>query len=300
MVLQSLSELKRFMLTDHPDLIQGLKSGDIFDPLVGQTLAALLAAAGRDVDEGDPLRPLAFECLSILGAVDPDRCELRVKESSMIVYQNFCDEEESISFALHLITDLLVEAFRSTSDMRYQSHIAFTIQELLRFCHFTPALVTQERQNVLKKVRKRWNTLPKHVLETVTPLLEARYTVTHTPHPSAESPVYPSRTTYREWIQVWTFQLISQVSGGTAEKIFGVFPSVIRNKDVAVAHALLPHLVLNVLLSGSEQSSTQIRMELLAVLEDQVNPMSSSSPDKKMLSAQVLPIRQNMNIDSRT
>ncbi|KAJ4479010.1 hypothetical protein J3R30DRAFT_3881305 [Lentinula aciculospora] len=291
MALQSLVELKQFMLIDHQDLIRELASGDIFDPLVGQILTVLLTAAGHDVDEGDPLRPLAFECLSILGAVDPDRCELGAKESSMIVYQNFEDDEESIAFALHLITDLLVEAFRSTSDMRYQSHLAFTIQELLRFCHFTPALVTVthgRQQSVPVKVRKRWNALPKHILETVTPLLEARYNLIHTTNPSVQHPIYPERSTYREWIQLWTMHLISQVSGSTAQKIFGVFPSVIRNKDVAVAHRLLPHLVLNVLLSGSEESTTQIRLELLAVLEDQVNPVSTSSSDKKILSAQAV------------
>ncbi|KIK53267.1 hypothetical protein GYMLUDRAFT_77511 [Collybiopsis luxurians FD-317 M1] len=286
MVLQSLYELKQFMLDDHPDLIRELASGDIFDPIIGQILMTLLTAAGHDVDEGDPLRTLAFECLSILGAVDPDRCELRVKESPMIVYQDFQDEEESIAFALHLITDILVEAFRSASDMRYQSHLAFTIQELLRFCRFTPALVT--RQSVSQKVRKRWSTLPKHVLETVTPLLEARYNINHPSNPPVEGLIYPERSTYREWIQLWTLYLISQVSGETAQKIFGVFPSVIRNKDVAVAHRLLPHLVLNVLLSGSEESSTQIRQELLAILEDQVNPMSTSSSDKRMLSAQAV------------
>ncbi|KAE9410202.1 hypothetical protein BT96DRAFT_913020 [Gymnopus androsaceus JB14] len=287
-VLQSLYELKQFMLTDHQDLTRKLASGDMFDPLVGQILTALLTAAGRDVDEGDPLRPLAFECLSIIGAVDPDRCELKVKESSMIVYQNFNDNEESIAFALHLITDLLVEAFRSTSDMRYQSHLAFTIQELLRLCQFTPALVTQGRSSISVKVRNRWNSLPKHVLETVTPLLEARYNLAHTSSPSVQHPIYPERSTYREWIQLWTIYLISEVSGATAKKIFGVFPSVIRNKDVAVAHSLLPHLVLNVLLSGTEESSTHIRLEILAVLEDQVNSASASSPDKKILSAQAV------------
>ncbi|KAJ3740901.1 hypothetical protein DFH05DRAFT_1404822 [Lentinula detonsa] len=288
MAVQSLNELKQFMLNDHQSLIRKLASGDVFDPLVGQILTVLLTAAGRDIDEGDPLRPLAFECLSILGAVDPDRCELRAKESSMIVYQNFEDDEESIAFALHLITDLLVEAFRSTSDMRYQSHLAFTIQELLRFCNFTPALITPGRQSVPVKVRKRWNSLPKHILETVTPLLEARYNLIHTTNPIAHHPIYSERSTYREWIQLWTMHLISRVSGRIAQRIFGVFPSVIRNKDVAVAHRLLPHLVLNVLLSGSEESTTQIRLELLAVLEDQVNPISTSSSDKKILSAQAV------------
>ena len=78
-----------------------------------------------------------------------------------------------------------------------------------------------------------------------------------------------------------------QASGSTAQTIFSVFRSAVRNKDVGVAHHLLPHLVLNILISGSEEDAQNIRKELLVVLEDQVNADSNSSPDKKLLSAQV-------------
>jgi len=61
----------------------------------------------------------------------------------------------------------------------------------------------------------------------------------------------------------------------------------VRNKDVAVAHHILPHLVLNILISGKEEDVQGIRLELLAVLEDQVDVDSGSTADKKLLSAQV-------------
>jgi hypothetical protein len=71
--------------------------------------------------------------------------------------------------------------------------------------------------------------------------------------------------------------------------IFGVFRQAVRNKDVVVAHHLLPHLVLNILISGHDADAQNIRAELLIVLEDQVDPDSRSSEDKKLLSAQVRP-----------
>lgn len=289
--IQSLGELKSFMLVGHKDYARELASGDIFDPFVGQILSALFAAACRDGDDTEPLRLLAFECISILGAVDPDRCEIGFSDPRMIMLSNFTDEGESVVFALHLIKDVLVGAFRSTSDIKHQSHLAYSIQELLRFCKFTPSLVASgSSTSVPLKVRHRWNSLPKHVLETVTPLLEARFTLNQKPPARLTYPIYPHQSTYREWIQIWTGHLITQASGATAQTIFSVFRSAVRNKDVGVAHHLLPHLVLNILISGNDDDTQKIRMELLVVLEDQVNPNSSSSADKKLLSAQVCPI----------
>ncbi|KAF8897901.1 hypothetical protein BD779DRAFT_1608382 [Infundibulicybe gibba] len=276
---QSLGEFKKFMLNDHKDFIIEISSGDMFDPLVGQILSSLFAIACRDGDGTEVLRLLAFECIGILGAVDPDRCEIPFKDPTVVVRNNFTDEGESVKFALHLITDLLVGAFRSTSDIKYQGHLAYTIQELLRFCQFTPALVAAGANTSVPV---------KHVLETVTPLLEARFALNTVSTPDLQHPIYPKQSTYREWIQLWTTHLITKASGETAQKIFGVFRSAVRSRDVVVAHHLLPHLVLNILISGDEGDIQAIRFELLVVLEDQVDLTSSSTADKKLLSAQAV------------
>lgn len=287
---QALRELKTFMLKDHKTYMRGITSGDMFDPNVGRILACLLASACRDSGDGsEGLRLLAFECLGVLGAMDPDRCEIPYRNTNMVVMKNFMDDGETVTFALHLIQDLLVGAFRSTSDITYQSYLAYSIQELLKICQFTPALVaTGGSASVPLKVRNRWNALPKHVLETVTPLLDARFTLKKTLEPkNIQHPIYPQQSTYREWIQLWTNYLITKASGSTAARLFGVFSSAVRNKDVIVAHHLLPHLVLNILISGNEDDALTIRTEILTVLEDQVDVESSSTSDKKLLSAQV-------------
>ncbi|KAJ7639483.1 hypothetical protein FB45DRAFT_977215 [Roridomyces roridus] len=288
--LQTLTELKKLLLKERKDFINELASGDIFDPLVGQLSAALFSAACREGDGTEALRLLAFECIGALGALDPDRFEIGSNGSTMIMLTNFTHDDDSIAFALHLIQDLLVGAFRSTSDIRYQSQLAYCIQELFKFCKFTPALIGSGNTGAIAlKVRNRWNNLPKHVVETAAPLLEGRFSVpSYTTPQTATHPIYPCHTTYREWLQWWSLHLISRASGTTAQRIFGVFRQAVRNKDVVVAHHLLPHLVLNILVSGDENDAQNIRMELLAVLEDQVDPDSQSSEDKKLLSAQVV------------
>ncbi|TFK72010.1 hypothetical protein BDN72DRAFT_869695 [Pluteus cervinus] len=285
--VQFLAELKLSLSGRHHDIVRELASGDVFDPLIGKILAALLAAACRDGDGTEPLRLLAYECIGILGAVDPDRCEILVNGSRMVVLSNFANEEESFSFAMHLIKDLLVGAFKSTSDISYQGHLAYGIQELLKFCQFTPNLVGQTQAPPVR-VRNRWNSFPKHVLETVIPLLESKYTLSLPSSHAVQHPIYQHQTTFREWIQIWTAHLITKASGQTASTIFGAFRSAVRHRDVVVAHHLLPHIVLNILISGHQDDATTIREEILTVLEDQIASDSTATPDKKLLSAQAV------------
>ena len=287
--LHFLGELKTLMTVDHPDFVRGLASGDAFDPLVGKIQSALFYNASRDGDDIERLRLLAFECMGILGAADPDRCEIGSDDSRLVVRSNFTDETEAVLFAMHLI-DVLVGTFRATSDIKYQGRLSYSIQELLRFCGFTSALVAPKSTTpVPVKVRNRWSTLPKHILETITPMLQGRFQNIENPLAPLARPIYPRQNTYREWLQLWTTYLISRASGETAKRIFSVLRPALRNKDVGVAHHVLPHLVLNILLSGEEGDVQDIRDELMAVLEDQVDERSASSADKKFLSAQVGP-----------
>jgi hypothetical protein len=49
----------------------------------------------------------------------------------------------------------------------------------------------------------------------------------------------------------------------------------------------LPHLVLNILISGNDDDALAIRTEMITVLNDQVDMESNSTSDKKLLTAQV-------------
>ncbi|KAF7789400.1 hypothetical protein EIP86_000344 [Pleurotus ostreatoroseus] len=285
-----LEELRTFLLEGDEAYARSATSGDFFHPSVGRVVACLLRASCRDGAGSDSLRMLAYDCLGILGAADPYRFDMLPDEGRIIVLNNFTDDDETMNFVLHLIKDILVGAYCSTSDIQYQRHLAYALQELLKICGFTEALVTPAsgRSSVSLKARNRWRMLPKNVIETVTPLLKSSYKL-HAKDPTpVEKPLYHSQTTYREWVQTWTAHLILKASGPRARQIFGVFPLVVRNMDVSVARHLLPHLVLNILIGGTSSVVADIRAELLAVLEDQVNLASTSTTDKKELSAQTV------------
>jgi serine/threonine-protein kinase ATR len=286
----SLSELRSLLLAHQVD-IQRLSQGDTFDPLVSRVTAELLSAAIRDGDYQE-LRDLAYECLGILGAVDPDRLVALSEPTSMTLLSNFSDPEESTDFAVHLIRDLLVGAFRATNDTKHQNHLAYAIQELLKYCGFTPKVLSDGATSL--KTRGRWLQLHKDQHEILAPLLESRFSLSEVPPRSYTYPIYSQVQTYREWIQMWTTDLIAKVMSWhgddratrDSKMIFGVMRGVLRNQDVTVAHHILPHLVLNVLLSGISSSRNEIWLEINTVLQDQVNP--TGSVDKRTLSAQVV------------
>jgi len=286
----SMSEL-RALLRRHQSSISQLSQGDTFDAIIGRMMSSLISASSQDGDCQE-LRDLSHECMGILGALDPDRFVAEPAASGMTIMSNFADQDESIDFAIHLIRDLLVDAFRATNDTKHQNHLAFAIQELLKFCGFTPKVL--QPSLVPLKLRAKWQMLPKDQLETLTPLLESRFSLNDTSIRAFPHPIYPAAPTYREWVQMWTSDLVGRVMRTKAsdratvdsQLIFGVCRGVLRNQDVTVAHHLLPHLVLNVLLTGDHASKDEICQEINTVLQDQVNSLGGQ--DKRMLSAQVI------------
>jgi serine/threonine-protein kinase ATR len=283
-ILQALSEMKT-ILSNSITIMRSALRGDIFNPWIGDLMAALYRTSGREDQDAEPIRLLSYEVLGIVGAVDPDRYEMK-NDSRTVLVSYFQTEEEAKAFAIHLMSDMLVDLYRSTNDVGYQGYIIFALQELARFCGFTPA-VAEGRQAPVQ-ARRQWKALPKHVLEVLTPLLGAGYVAPPQPVPQPlPIPIYPTQRHYREWLQIWAEHLISKVRGPFSQEVFGAFARVVRQGDAAIAYDLLPSLVLNIIISGGEDEVENLRAELLAVLQDQVDPSTTSSPEKKFLGASV-------------
>ncbi|WVR07527.1 hypothetical protein IAU60_004569 [Kwoniella sp. DSM 27419] len=286
----SFRELRSLLLL-RQNAVENFARGDAFDPVMARVMSSLLAAAARD-GECQELRDISYECLGIIGALDPDRLAVKTDNGSMTLASNFTEQEESKDFAVHLIRDLLVDAFRATNDTKHQTHLAYAIQELLKYCGLTTKVLTMTDRK--SKVVDRWHSLPKDQLETLTPLLESRFSYTDAPVKISKHPIYSETPTYREWLQRWTTDLIGKVMSMAGDgiairdskTIFGAFRGVLRNQDVTVAHHILPHLVLNVLLSGMPTYREEICLEINVVLQDQVNPKGPA--DKRALSAPVI------------
>ncbi|GAA5842453.1 hypothetical protein JCM9279_005388 [Rhodotorula babjevae] len=287
---QALREL-RTLLEANTVKVQALAAGDSFDPSIGRLVEVLLGASVKDGPENELLRNNAFECIGILGAVDPDRFELPPLPQPPIVLENFVNTDEAIDFALRLVQDLLVGAYRSTNDTKHQEFLAYAIQELLRFCGFTasPILPHQAADQVDERAQRRWDRLPRTVIEACAPLLSTRFSLGNLkPMPAATFPIYSSTSTYRDWIRTFANELLQRVQGSTARQVFGAFSGLLHLEDTVVAQHLLPHLLLNVLICGSEDDRAKIKVEMETVLTDQVSPTHALSENSRLLSAQTV------------
>ncbi|GAA5857265.1 hypothetical protein JCM8547_009406 [Rhodosporidiobolus lusitaniae] len=288
--LQALRELK-VVLEGDPKSIQALSAGDSFDPFVGRMVAALLGAAVKDGPENEHLRNAACECIGIFGALDPDRFELPPVDDPPIVLEGFENMPEAVSFALRLIEDLLVGAYRSTNDTRHQELLAYAIQELLRFCGFTSDLILSSTSGdtLSPVVVDRWQRLPKTVVEACAPLLSTRFSLGNPkPMDEAEYPIYSSTPSYRDWIRSFANDLLVKVRGSTARQVFSAFSGLLHLEDTIVAQYLLPHLLLHVLIFGQEADRVKVKQEIETVLTDQVSPTHNLSANSRLLSAQTV------------
>ncbi|GAA6058573.1 hypothetical protein JCM10212_007012 [Sporobolomyces blumeae] len=287
--LEGLKEL-RTVLCDRTGL-EPLSFGDSFDPSIGQLVECLLAAAVKDGSEYDEIRNVACECIGILGAVDPDRFELPPVEQPPVVLENFENHDESIRFALRLLQDLLVGAYRSTNDTKHQEFLAFAIQELLRFCGFTASNVgpTVSDQTVDSTMQHLWQSLPDTVKQACSPLLSTQFGL-HTlqPPPVPAFPIYLSTSSFRDWSRSLAYEVYRKIQGVEAREIFSAFDGLLQLEDTVVAQYLLPHLVLSVLICGTENDRTMIRTEMEVVLTDQVSPTHTLPENSRLLAAQTV------------
>lgn len=287
-MLQGLHEMRAFLNSNVAHL-HVLASGDTFDPSLGRLVAVLLGAAVREGVENELHRNIAFECIGIVGAVDPDRFELPPVEQPPVVVENFLDGTEAIHFAIRLIVDLLVGAYRSTNDTKHQELLAYALQELLQFCQFTSDVVTGNGHSAAEELnRNRWLSLPKNAMEACAPLLTTRLSLQNSSLDAVSFPIYENTSTYREWVRSFASELLKRVSPEyTAGRIFAPFAGLLHLEDTTIAQYLLPHLVLHVLISGKDADRVAIKTEIETILRDQLSRTQDLSENSRLLSAQV-------------
>ncbi|KAL1916083.1 uncharacterized protein VTP21DRAFT_6087 [Calcarisporiella thermophila] len=289
----ALVELKNLLEEQQEHLCQRMLAETV-DPVVSELIRVLLESFSRYDGNNADIQRLCSECLGIVGAVDPGRLDISISEEKIVVLSNFTDREESVEYACKVIEKQLVGAFRSARTTSLQNHLAFAIQELLKFCGFTPDLLVSSRTSskmseAQKRVRERWNSFPKLVLETVSPLLGAKYYVLPVPIRPQEYPIYPRKPGFKEWLQAWTVDLIGKVTEENSKQIFGTCKNVVKLADAGIALFLLPHLVLNVLITGTDKDREEIFTELLAVLKDGISiSQSGVLHEKRQLSSQTI------------
>jgi len=282
--LEALKQLK-ITLIENQEYIQSIVMNEKMEDYINLLMKTLLDICRKYNGINITIQHLACECIGIIGAIDPERLKINNTNENHVNITNFKNFDESVNFVCIFIEKQLVGAFRSASNTKSQGFVAYAIQELLKFCKFTPDILFNNNNN--NAIRKKWNQFPKQTLETIQPLLQTKYTVIPVQNKPVTYPLYPKQNKFKDWIQLWAVDLIMKIGDENAKQIFIPCKNVVKSEDINISIYLLPYLVLNVLINGTDEFRNEIYTEMMSVLNDNQEGSSFIYDEQKLLCTQV-------------
>ncbi|KAI8612937.1 hypothetical protein BC830DRAFT_1134506 [Chytriomyces sp. MP71] len=287
----ALNELRQLLKREQNLLLKEILSESTSS--ISHTISCLLKTLNKYNGTSLEIQLACCECLGILGGVDPARVNVPISSSAVVNLDSFDSKDASVAFVCHLIEIELAPAFRSASTTQSQSHLAFCIQELLRFCDFGPgfqSIGTKSNTSTLNpQLLAQWKLFSAPVLEVVCPLLTSKYSMLDSKlQRHVQCPIYSMNITFKEWLQLWVVSLMGKATGTFAKPILGACMKIVEVESISIASYLLPRLVLNVLAGGTSETAQELLVEFNTVLNDVINKTGSVSLEKRKLASQVI------------
>uniref|UniRef100_K1REA9 non-specific serine/threonine protein kinase n=1 Tax=Magallana gigas TaxID=29159 RepID=K1REA9_MAGGI len=169
---------------------------------------------------------------------------------------------EDDNFAVGLINEV-VKAFLAAPESRMQDCAAYALQELLKIYHIS------KPSDDDKTSGKLWTRFPEHVQQILVPLLSSKYIVNKkSDFSQLTKPIYCSNEKtrkFQDWANIWTSYLSSKVKNEKAHEVFQACGALIKHV-VSLALYILPYVVLQVVVGGTQEEIVEISEEIKEVL----------------------------------
>ncbi|KAL1301669.1 hypothetical protein AAFC00_005888 [Neodothiora populina] len=250
--------------------------------VIADVTRALLDVCTKYTPHRQDMVALSAQCLGVVGCLDPNRIDASSTTRQVLVLSNFEKASEVIDWVAIMLEDVIVPAFKSSTDTRIQGFMAWVMQELVRFCGFNEVASVRLRASQASPAYTRWIDMPASVRNTLTPFLSSRYmvkTMTKIEPDKRTGTVFSQDSTHSSWLQTWVYDMLWRGKGDNAEMLFPTLARVTRGRDLSIASFLLPYVALNIVLGGTEQETKDIADELLVVLSTE----SDLQPKKEVL-----------------
>ncbi|KAI1315377.1 serine/threonine-protein kinase M1 [Mortierella claussenii] len=275
---QALLELTQFLLYRNYELMDLVTTKEQqVDPVLRELIHALLTAIGRSRSSKSPVSRRCVECLGIIGAIDPSKLSSMRMIPAPPKLINFHEAEDAKNFVCEMIEVQLVGKTRSIGDIQSQNHWAYTLQTLLGFCGITKNVLSgksgpsrlrasSSRQPLFKSPEERWRAFPRHVQEVLELLIDAKYAKSESSEQNPpRGPLFPRENSFKDWVTKWTLALIAKITSRHAKEIFQACKHLV-SYDTNTCLYILPHVVVSVLVDGTDQDREEIVGEIGAVL----------------------------------
>lgn len=187
-----------------------------------------------------------------------------------------------------MLETVLVDAFHSAPTGRTQTYLAYTMQELLKFCGFR-AVLYRAKSSQSGPTYQRWILIPESVRSTLTPFFNTKYVLVHPSMPADGSifPIFKPGMSHGTWLRTIVFNLLHKAKGENAQMVFPVLSRVIWGHDISIPTFLLPFVVLNIVVGGGEDDVEAINEEFLSVLSVEVEMTDGSVVEEVKLCSEV-------------
>ncbi|KAK1414808.1 hypothetical protein QVD17_30567 [Tagetes erecta] len=280
MVACELSKLLKLKRDDVTVMVNGEGTSDM--DVLSSLITSLLRGCAEESRTivGQRLKLVCADCLGLLGAVDP----AKVKGSPNQRFKIACSDDDLI---FELIHKHLARAFRAAPDTVIQDSAALAIQELLKIAGCEASLDENVSASRISKVsgstkmdgrgQRLWDRFSNYVKEIIAPCLTSRFQLPNVADSASSGPIYRPSLSFRRWIFNWVKKLIVHASGSRSS-IFNACRGIVRH-DMQTATYLLPYLVLDTVLHGTEEARHGITEEILSVLNAAASENSSGQSE---------------------
>lgn len=280
-VQQALDDLINF-ITKNQEQCQNEDFKDPnFKPYVSEILKALLDTAAHFKNENVRISSSCAKALAIIGALDPNRFNLKAVDSHVIVLHDFRDHRENAEFLRHFMELMVIKLFWSSNDPVKQLFSAYSMQRFLEVLGLGNNLVYHISEDNRNKI---WNQFSDLAKSTLTPLLTSKYVSPPSRFEPMTFPLYKQGGSHEKWLIDFTSNLLKRPISSMFQKennlkaiIFQACSMLVRNHDMAICLYLLKYAALTNVINGDESCLDDVKIEFLNILR-----MDSSSlpPDK--------------------
>lgn len=280
-VTRALTELVVY-LEEHQDWLHETAASEQPDPVVSLLTRSILDTSVLFNESDSNISLLCSSCLGVIGCLDPTRIDAVKEKKEILILSNFARDEDVRDFVIFFLREVLVKAFLSATNSRSQGFLAYAMQELLSLGDFQSSVGNRSRDVMFDANSRRWHSLPESIRTLLTPFLDSKYFVTAGVAQSpCTYPLFSANMSYRQWLRAFTYDLLKKEIGGkTVQELFSVLSRIIRSQDISISEFILPFVISNVALNGTDQEKTDIAREMLAVLD---KPLVDNTPLKENL-----------------
>ncbi|KAK0703579.1 hypothetical protein B0T26DRAFT_658923 [Lasiosphaeria miniovina] len=281
-VRQALVELLYF-LAEHQNYLQTSALSEQPDSVVTTLMRSLLDCSSKYNGWEPDIVRLCAESVGLIGCLDSNRLETTREDKKFVVVHNFGDAGETTDFVAFVLENVLVKAFLSTTDTKFQGFLSFAMQDLLDKTDFKAAC-EMLGQGESESIYRKWLALSDNAREVLTPFLASKFCVQPMVQQPAEYPIFRPGRTYANWLRPFVLDLLRNGQNFFSQIIFEPLQRLIKVQDLSVAEFLLPYVALHVVV-GQENSSDfrkKVMGELASILQYQV-PDTASYVEKEEL-----------------